>query len=360
MIKKLRSCFSAEASNIGRQLEVDTAKSLAAIFMVITHTYEMFSGWDYPLGVKILYQLFGGPLSATVFMFCMGLSICYSRNNTPSNFFRRGIKLLMAGLVIALLRCILPALLSFLADGYPSFVEDLPYLLLEMISEVDILQFAGIFFLAFALLRKANFTARQMLLLALLFVSAGQLLRDVETDHFYLDIVLGYFWKNSVSSWFPFFNWFIIPISGYVFGNIWRHCSDKRNFYRILTPGAFLLAMIYFVMSSGYSNLKYYYGLGMIEAVFSLLTALAVLGISYSITCRFPQIMHRFRYLSEELTPIYFAHRVLIPNIYMLIAVLTGCPDYFISDFGVILMGIAILVLSCWLTACHKVLFKTN
>ena len=51
-----------------------------------------------------LVEFFGCAPSAGVFMFVMGLGMVYTRHDSPADFVRRGIKLLMAGYLLNFFR----------------------------------------------------------------------------------------------------------------------------------------------------------------------------------------------------------------------------------------------------------------
>ena len=131
--------FSKEEVNTGRQWGVDFSKLLAIVFMVLVHTFiyeygeeNMNEGFQYRLN-----NIYGGVLAAPIFMFAMGVGIAYSRNNDARTMFGRGIKLIIVGYLLNLVRC-LPRLLlwkgGFGEEHYGLFVEE--------VNLFDILQFS--------------------------------------------------------------------------------------------------------------------------------------------------------------------------------------------------------------------------
>ena len=59
MIKAIKNCFVEERVNLGRQKELDIAKGIAIIFMVLCHGFEILSWFFDSDGkfVKFLYVL---------------------------------------------------------------------------------------------------------------------------------------------------------------------------------------------------------------------------------------------------------------------------------------------------------------
>ena len=65
-----------------RQVELDIAKFLAILFMILNHCLMVTKGFNNSISKAtdmIIGHLLGCPFSAPVFMFCMGVGIVYSR-----------------------------------------------------------------------------------------------------------------------------------------------------------------------------------------------------------------------------------------------------------------------------------------
>ena len=91
MISKIKSCFTKEPINLGRQKELDIAKGIAIIFMVLCHGFEIMSWFFDPeistdVAYFILDVVLGGSFAAPVFMFCMGISFAYSRKRGSKGY----------------------------------------------------------------------------------------------------------------------------------------------------------------------------------------------------------------------------------------------------------------------------------
>ena len=97
MFSQIKSCFAKDTINLGRQKELDIAKGIAVIFMVLCHGLEIMSWFfdpeiSYEISYFILDVVLGGSFAAPVFMFCMGLSFAYSRKSDAGDMFRRAVK----------------------------------------------------------------------------------------------------------------------------------------------------------------------------------------------------------------------------------------------------------------------------
>ena len=91
--------------NNTRLIEVDVAKAFAIIYMVVDHVYERMIVVDRVAtlpdsALRNIIEFAGGPLSAPVFMFSMGIGMMYTRHNSPGNFMKRGLRLLIAAYIL--------------------------------------------------------------------------------------------------------------------------------------------------------------------------------------------------------------------------------------------------------------------
>lgn len=87
-------------------------------------------------------------MGAPVFMFCMGVTLGFSRRQNAAGWLRRGIHLITIGMFLNMLR--------YFPIAYASHATDNPELMkgLALIFNVDILQFAGLAFMLLALCKR--------------------------------------------------------------------------------------------------------------------------------------------------------------------------------------------------------------
>ena len=107
----MNNIFSTDKINTNRQLELDIAKAFSIIFMILVHCgliADYFAN-DVSLPYFLIVEfILGGPCTAPVLMFCMGLVLVYSRNTTYEVMIKRGIKLFILGVIVNIGEFIIP------------------------------------------------------------------------------------------------------------------------------------------------------------------------------------------------------------------------------------------------------------
>ena len=145
--------------------------------MIFIHTITIATLFENAVSTPyyvIVGSILGGPFSAPVFMFCMGIGIIYSRNSQPNTMIKRGIKLFLLGLLVNIFSFIIPHYLSqyLLNSG-----NILPILNGLKLFYVDILEFAGLSFVILGIFKKMNLSNRQLLAAGIILSVLGFLLR---------------------------------------------------------------------------------------------------------------------------------------------------------------------------------------
>lgn len=255
--------LSNEITNTGRQLEFDFAKVFAIFFMVIIHVYENMSSVDYSQmpnnAFHIILEFLGGPLAAPVFMFAMGVGMVYTRHNSYQEFAKRGLKLLIIGYTLNFFR---NTLLIILAHWFGvSTDQDQP--LLDTLGLVDILQFAGMTFLAIALFKWIKVRGWKMIMIAFLMQGIGTVCMGYfDSTPKLLQYLLGLLFHTNKNIAFPLFLWFIYPVLGIYFARILVRVNDKRKFYnRVLSVSLFVFICASIGMISQDFDLRKYFAL---------------------------------------------------------------------------------------------------
>lgn len=236
--------FSNEDVNTGRQVEFDLVKAATIVLMVWTHVYEELStGFEPSLSYANAYWR-GSLFGAVSFMFCMGIGMVYTRSCSPSDYFRRGWRILYSGVLLNLFRYVVPGAFAYLAFGDQWAGVSLVFAL-----GVDILQFAGLAFLLMGLLRRMGLKYRHIMIVSVAMSIAAECLEEVQTGVFLVDQALGYIWGNTTESYFPVLNWFVIVAAGCCFGRVYRRVADKDRFHSICFPVTFILTAVYLYVS---------------------------------------------------------------------------------------------------------------
>lgn len=312
MFTNVRACFDRSEVNTGRQDEMDLAKGFAILFMVLAHCVGAFNGGRSELLEVLGNDVLGGPFSAPVFMFCMGVGICYTNSNSPDALLRRGWKLLGYGLLLNVFRYFLPALLGLAMSGGISWKD----LLTQMLS-VDILQFAGLYFIFFACFKKLSGGPLLLALLTAACALLGGMLRGVSTGSEAGNVLSGFLWGSYEESYFPFLNWMIFPSAGYLFALLWKHCADIKKYYRVVWPACLvlLLAYLFLTVTKGMLWLSdgEYFWMGAADALVFLVLIQFIFVLCYGLIALLPSVKSSILMtMSRNINSIYCIHWTIL------------------------------------------------
>lgn len=285
--------FSNEKINVGRQSDLDIAKAISIIFMVFVHCLLLamcFNNSISPIFYHGIDDLLGGPMCAPLFMFCMGVGLVYSRHSQSDVMIRRGISLLLLAIVVNIAEFIIPHFLSgYLLNNWTLF----PLYGGLVLFAVDILEFAGLSFIVLGIFMRFKISNNQMILIAAVLSIAGSLLRMSVFDNNILNLLLGYFIGTDVHfTTFPFFNWFIFPVAGYIWGQYFIRAYKDRFFK--YWPIFFIIPVVYFYLSISIPRAflidePHYYYMSTIDALFCLVYIHGAMGFCYFISDKLPQ-----------------------------------------------------------------------
>ncbi len=234
--------IAAEHVNTGRQFEIDLAKAISVIWMILVHVdEECYKGIEFAPGLETGINLFiefaGGPLAAPIFMMAMGIGLAYSNNQTAPAHVARGIKLIGQGYLLNIMRGALPCL--FFSLLYHS--ESLLHQSIKALLCLDILHFAGLTFLFFALMKRCKCSNLFVAFTALAMLTAGSITTPTYPEQELPSVWIGYFIYQNPLTPFPFFVWLIYPAIGYLFGKVLLRVADKTRFYGRLLIGGVVL-----------------------------------------------------------------------------------------------------------------------
>lgn len=321
--------LAAAPVNTGRQLALDLARGLAVLFMILVHVQEMFAlpavaeSW---LGTAV--EFLGGPPAAPVFMFLLGTGIVYSRRATELLLLKRGVLILLAGYLLNLLRSTLPLLLQGKLEQDGEYYTEA----VTSFFEIDILQFAGLALIAFALLRAcrrgwtallgdtpraAVADAATVAAFAAVCALPNMFIGRIPVDGLLPQALTGLLWGSSEHSYFPFLTWFAYPAAGYLFGLLLIRCQRPDMFYGMLLCLA-AAALLQFVLTDIPAILlpqtgddyDYYHHNAVMNVAYTLFV-LCWLALLYFVA-RLPLAFTTLRRWSANVAEIYFIHWVLL------------------------------------------------
>ncbi len=233
--------FSNEHVNNGRQPAFDLCKTLCIILMILCHVFYVIKyTTTATLNPTYIAHNLVRLLGAQFFMFSMGMGLAYSRNDTAKCCLKRGIILLLTGYFLNFMREILPWIVT---GTYPMFANIMTYDKFLMLLSCDILQFAGLAFIFFAIAKYFKWSNLTIFVVTLFLTAVGafctnEITVKLTTDNFYFSFI-GLFIpiKNFTMSdyvCFSFCNWIIYPVVGWLFGKALKKCHDLDKFYLYL------------------------------------------------------------------------------------------------------------------------------
>ncbi len=318
-----RQIIASGNVNSGRQFEIDIAKAVSIIWMILVHVDEQsHKGIDFAPGLETWINTFiefvGGPLGAPIFMIAMGIGMVYSKNQAPATNAARGISLIKLGYILNIARGTIPFLVFFMLYND----ESLKYLSLEKLLCLDILQFAGLVFLFFALMKHLKLSDLLIAFAALALLMAGSIITPLYPDRELKSVWIGYFiYQNSLTP-FPLFTWLIYPVVGYLFGKILLRVADKTKFYtRLLAAGVVLCgAFTAILLSYGHDLLDLFtddnlYSQNTVKVLWILSIAAIWCGLLYFISIaltRMEPVKRLVAFMSKNINSIYITQWILI------------------------------------------------
>lgn len=312
----------ADNSSGRRLFEIDAVKFFAIFFMICAHVYERFGSFDLygtmpDTAYRNLVEFIGGPLAAPVFMFCMGIGMVYTRHDAPSDFIKRGIKLLITGYLLNFFRQTVPMLIGMALGVETDFS------LIGGLLNVDILPFAGMAFITIGLLKKAGLKPYQMLFFAVILQGAGIWATKIDIPSVALATLVGLILPGGAHVAFPLMLWLVYPVLGILIGTRLKETKDRGDLYKkILLPAAlFFVAYSLTLLFLGYDiRLIYalykdsYYNQTLLHTLWILPIILIGVSMSFFVYRRLEDsAFGRFMtYCSTNLTAIYITQWLLI------------------------------------------------
>ena len=326
MLKQMRELLADEPVNKGRQLDIDIAKAEMVLLLPFIHCIiECTSDEGLCSGIPYLFDtIIGGPFSAPMYLFAMGMCLVYSHRQTPELWFKRGIRLIGVFYLSNTCRFLIPYLIGYKISGdREHFLEPLFYRWLGN----DVLLFAGLALIAVAVFSYFKLSYKAMLGIAAVMTISATLIGDVDTGSMFGNISLGYIVGTDdatgyVISDFPLLTWLIFPIAGYLFGKVHIRIKDKGAFYRIVSPPALLVPLIYFPIGIHFGwgmfgeGQNCYYHMMIWDVAVCLCLDLGMLGVwhllSHYMSNRGKGFLHE---VSCNITAIYCIHWVFVRTI---------------------------------------------
>lgn len=208
--------------------EFDLMKAIAILGLPIVHLLEegIFGNYVsenvHKLEAFIVALCIVGP---SIFMMCMGFSMSSPRNSYKSTL-KQGLRFLMLGAILNLLRWVLPGLLLYAVNG-DTIVDDI----YEFLSS-DIYYFVGIFLIFYALMLKFKLKTSEILVITIIMLTVNTLLTPVMPNivtNQYLTRIVGNFIYIDETSCFPLLSWAVFPTTGIFLGDVLKKAPDEKR-----------------------------------------------------------------------------------------------------------------------------------
>ena len=215
--------FAKEKVNRGRQPEMDWLKAFCIVCMIILHIYEDCT--DHASGfLNDALEWICTFTGAATFMVCMGIGMRYSRNQDPKNYLLRGLELITVSQFLNILRSGIPNLIAYLIKGEQIFIANS-----LLVVQADVLTFAGLAFMAMALLKLIKVPDAGILIIGIVLnvVAIPLSTPPVDTSDYLLNQFIGFFVVTEAEAYFTFLAYFVFVAFGYFIGGLYPRINNK-------------------------------------------------------------------------------------------------------------------------------------
>lgn len=300
-----------------RLFYMDIARFIAIFFMVFSHVGLMYGTEEYLNSLfGLIIDVMAGAPAAPVFMFSMGFFVVFTKKTDLKKGIKRGLRIFIAGIVLNLVRYILPVFLGYLFDivKEPLYGYAIGESFLFLLFEVDILLFAGLAYCLIIILIQY----RPKISLPLAFIVVAILspsLWGIYVDNVAFDIMLDLLWGNRAHVAFPIFPWLCYPILGaWIAKMMFFSDKSKSSIKRVVFIGFALFFVGGIIILLDFENQLSNYYLSRPGAVFAysgfvILWILGIKNISYLFKGKIRQLII---FTSTNLTSIYCIHWTIL------------------------------------------------
>ncbi len=254
----------------------DHVRGLAAIFMIISHIILVFGNDEAlksPVG-RFINDCLGTAPAAPVFMMLMGVFFAFPRERKSFKMMGRGIRIYLLGIVLNMIRFIIPLTLAILI--FPDITRDtlrnglnmsVSQAYMELSLSLDILQFAGLAFILLAIIQKYVHNTYLWALIGVIVVFVSPYLWGTGQNCGFFYNFVQPLWGNALSpiiphdTAFPVFPWLIYPITGVIIGKSMAEGRDANWLFRRMLPVGVVLLLgggVYVAYSSAEALGDYY------------------------------------------------------------------------------------------------------
>ncbi len=365
MVQKIRDQLADEPVNCGRQLDVDIAKAEMVLMLPFIHCIiECTTDEGLNSGIPYLFDtIIGGPFSAPMYLFAMGIGLVYSRKVKFEQQIKRGLTLIGIFYLSNTCRFLIPYLIGYKISGdREHFIDPLLYRWLGN----DVLLFAGLAIIAIAIFRRFDLKSSTMIAISAVSALACSVIGEIDTGSAMGNTFLGYFIGTDdatgyVISDFPFFNWLVMPVCGFAFGKVLIRVKNKPAFYRIISTPALIAAAIYFPIGIHFGwgmfgeGQNCYYHMMIWDICVCLCLNIGMLGIWHQLSKVLGTRAKSFlSEVSTGITSIYCIHWVFVRTITNVILYIKNGTQV-LPVWQTLLLSFAILIVSLVISHYYRI-----
>ena len=244
----IKTVFSKDEVNTGRQREFDYLKGIMMILIFIIHAFQgTLSPKD---DVMRSIYIFNSMSGAAVFIFVMGFGSTYSRKSSPGEYVKGGIRFVIyqyLNNLAYLAAYLLP--LPFIINSLSQESLDTVNLGIQIYGQyTNIFFISGIFYLIFALLKKLKANALVYGIIGPASAIAAPFLYgkapDIPVLGYIICLMIG---EANFVSFTPLY-FLSYAMFGVAFGRIFRRVRNKKKFYLCLMPVSLVIAVVWWVI----------------------------------------------------------------------------------------------------------------
>ncbi len=244
-----------------RYHDIDLIRVLCVIFLPLIHVTEFWGLEDSCGGflVQSFNDVFYYPcfiltsFVAPVFMFTMGINMCLSKKNSAKALLNRGIFFLIIELILNFFRYALPGFIGIIFSPNNEVRKNVLSMIGYGMINSDILAFAGLAFIIFAIFKKLKLKPIYILLISLALYLINELLiinllsPILDNNlHYMVNNLLGNFIYINSDSTFSLLEWLIVVALGYALGNYFIINKEDNK----ITKSYALFSMIGLILSA--------------------------------------------------------------------------------------------------------------
>lgn len=302
----------------GKRINIcrDFLTGIGILGLPLVHTIETFMlaeimgpNTDIFCNIVISLIIFG----PSIFMLFLGYNL--DDNREPKFFLKRGILFLELGIILNILRTIIPAIMVIIVS-HSSFDHLFAFVFLS-----DIYLFVGLFYILFYIFRKLKIKPSIMLLVSIIMLVLNTLIGGLfETNSETINAIIGNIVYVNDGSVFPLLSWSIFPLFGYFIKSRLETKNEieaKNICIKSIIISGLIFALTMIILSiNNYDSFRILvsplneYKTGIVNVILILSLNIFVIGIFYLLSNKLEntKVLKAFSWAHKMIIPFYIIH----------------------------------------------------